>query len=409
MNLTVAVFTFNTEAQIFCCSCDKQERCDLSKKFLSYTSSNCIPNDFVKQFVDHVKNANDGNLPDLFVINLQESSIVNPIKGFRSDQLLFAFEKCITNVSSDYVLKREKLQGIGAEGIRGLRTGLITNKLFNTHFKFYFYKPLFESKIKISEGQQFGKGAILLELKIQKDHKNYHLHFINTHLPFLPNTKDQGKNIRDRTIQETLEAFNNKIKENTNITNIAKFVVGDLNYRIEFQNDETEKNKFLELFQGGTSKTITIEAPETIEVSKTIEIPKTTEDFNINDYKKFDQLQNVDALNNYKEGIDNDGPNFLPTCKLKKDCKSTNRPYQIIKGDTLRIPSWCDRILYLGDNIKCLLYENFDRGQTCMSDHIPVIGLYKITPTPQIGGNDFYYNKYIKYKQKYLSLKHTDI
>ena len=393
MNIKVAIFTFNTEAQIFCCSCDKKEECGSTRKILSFMSSNCILSDFAGKFVEYIQSKNNNKLPDTFIISLQESSIKNPKKGFKSDQLIHAFYNCILKYDSQYSLFKEKMEGVGAEGIRGIRIGFIVKKRqdFEIKFRFLFYNPLFESKIAISEGQQFGKGALMLDTiitnKISGKNETYGLKFINTHLPFLGKKGDQGKSIRDKTIIETMSYFTNIIKqENKSITDNI-FLMGDLNYRISF-NDSIEQNKFIDLLENSNRG-----------------------DFGtIKSYLNFDQLRNSikgnTILMEYKEGINDEGPSFFPTCKLVKKCIDGNniREYQLTKGNTQRIPSWCDRILYTGDNITCLLYESFDRGQTCKSDHIPVIGLYEIKFSEQKGG-DNYYKKYLKYKQKYFEFR----
>lgn len=69
------------------------------------------------------------------------------------------------------------------------------------------------------------------------------------------------------------------------------------------------------------------------------------------------------------QDIEGQGPRFLPICKMYKECDCvSSRPYQIIKKNSLRIPSWCDRILHT-PNIVCVQYQSFDRGFTCKSDH----------------------------------------
>ncbi|XWV24462.1 hypothetical protein QJ856_gp0018 [Tupanvirus deep ocean] len=407
MSLKIAIFIFNTEAQLFCCSCTEQQSCGSYRKLFSFIGSDCIKTDFVNEYINHIKKENNG-LPDAFIVGLQESSMRNPKKGFKSDQLLFAFRDCISKINPNYVLVKEKLEGIGAEGIRGLRLGLLINKNYTTNFSFYFYKPLFESSVSISEGQQFGKGAIMLDLKVNKDNKDYHAHFINTHLPFLEKHNDQGKQIRDITLKETLQSFQNKLKnENTNVVN--KFIMGDLNYRIDFGTDDTKINEFIEKINDNQLNSQ-----------------------NIINYKDYDQLNQTLAsdLKTFKEGINNNGPTFLPTCKLEKKCPipDNGRKYQTKKGNTKRVPSWCDRILYSG-NINCKLYQSFDSGFTCKSDHMPVIGLYEILPIDQttsqsidqpvqlVGsqlesntnqtGGDIYFDKYLKYKKKYIDLKNS--
>jgi len=442
MSLKIAIFTFNTEAQIFCCSCNKKQSCSLGRQLLKYVTTDCVASDFVEAFVKHIQEQNNGFLPDIFIIGLQESSINNPKKKFVSDQLLFAFYNCIKKKNDNYVFIREKMRGIGAEGIRGLRIGAIIGEGFKFSYKFLLYRPLIESiHVSASEGQQFGKGAMLLDLDMEKDNNNYRLNFINTHLPFLPKYPDQGKEIRNETLIETIDSFETKLGE----TNSNKFLMGDLNYRVDFENiNKIKQQEYLQLFKSN-------------QISKT----------DVINFKEHDQLtkiiKNYEKLQKYKEGANNSGPNFLPTCKLLKNCeqKTAQRKYQMGKDKTIRLPSWCDRILYDGD-IECLYYDNFDHGSTCKSDHIPVIGLYEIKPTVdgvtktetqtsiiedpieidnpietdakietpskpieteikietpdqpkapaeikliEQAGGDIYYPKYLKYKQKYVHLK----
>lgn len=360
MNLKIAVFTFNTEAEIFCCSCDDKKSCGLSEGISKHIGSGCIVADFVKKFIEHIKFKNNNKLPDVIIISLQESSIINPKKGLRSDGLLFAFHDCINKESNKkYALIQDKMIGIGAEGVRGLRIGAIINNKIQASYKFLFYKPLFESSISISEGQKFGKGAMLLEMVMEKGDHQYNLHFVNIHLPFLPKKVDQGKIVRDKMLKEAIEEFNKKINNlNQNIAdkysdNFGKLLTGDLNYRVDLIN-KNNTNKILREIE-----------------SRTVDI---------GELKKFDQLSNIigkDFLVDYREGVNNMGPRFMPTCKLLKNCNNKIRKYQISKKGTSRIPSWCDRILHSND-ITCLMYDNFDKGTTCKSDHIPVIGLYEL-------------------------------
>jgi len=105
------------------------------------------------------------------------------------------------------------------------------------------------------------------------------------------------------------------------------------------------------------------------------------------------------------------GPQFMPTCKLQKldldteidvkglnsESRGTNREnYELIldvdpkvatkkqieklkKGK--RMPSFCDRILYKTSesfSVKCTHYNRFEFGNTKISDHTPVVGVYEI-------------------------------
>jgi endonuclease/exonuclease/phosphatase family metal-dependent hydrolase len=421
MSIKIAIFSFNTEAQLFCCKCNEKETCGAPRKFFDFFGPKCVLSDFATKFIaDMVKFYEP---PDIFIISLQESSIKNPKKGFKSDQLIEAFFDCVNKNIQDvpYSKFSEKMEGVGIEGVRGLRISLIINqKIKNPDIRFLFYRPLFESKISISEGQHFGKGAIMLDLQFNKEENNkFDLSFINTHLPFLEKKTDLGKSVRNQTIKETMEYFQKKIKSDEQKWENKKiFFMGDLNYRMDFGENKKAEEQFIDLLKKNkdtaTNEIIINAMPE---------------------YLKYDQLtnsigdNNLVLLKNFKEGVDNKGPNFLPTCKLIKKCPIENRrEYQLAKGKRVRVPSWCDRILYHGDNIDCKLYNSFDNGQTCKSDHIPVIAFFEIknpkqtddatglkqagndTNLKQVGGNaNMYYQKYLKYKQKYLDLKENKL
>jgi hypothetical protein len=131
-------------------------------------------------------------------------------------------------------------------------------------------------------------------------------------------------------------------------------------------------------------------------------------------YQKCDQLHvrmkgktAFAPFNLFKEGINNEGPMFLPTCRLKTLALDSSNGeisneekrsygidfhrsgadpdnYAMIKKGKPRLPSWCDRILYrtpLSNKgmISCMIYDRMDYGNTVYSDHAPVIGLYSVT------------------------------
>jgi N-glycosidase YbiA len=400
MKLNVAIFTFNTDAQIFCCSCEKKESCGLGRKFLKFVGIDCIRNDFVKNFIKYIYKKNNNQLPDLFVINLQESSIVNISGGPKSDQLLYAFKECINEYSNDkYNLFPYKLEGIGSENSKSLCTGLFFKLKLITNLSPFYFKPTDFTLIAGQPKLHFRKGAILLNTDITNGEEKYYIHFINTYLPFLSNEKDLGKKIRDETINETLDYFKSKVNEfykdklnksyDFDNKNIAKFIIGDLNYRMHFEDDK-KKEEFIKKLD---------EIVGTYGLNKAILQEKFLDFLNNkeNNYKQFDQLKQTNSnLKNYNEGINNAGPNFLPTCRLKKICSKLvekehlrpyeerfqkPRPYEISTGKNERVPSWCDRILYSGNKITCKLYEQYDNTNTCKSDHAPVIGLYEIEST----------------------------
>jgi len=118
-------------------------------------------------------------------------------------------------------------------------------------------------------------------------------------------------------------------------------------------------------------------------------------------YHEYDELrEQMRRKNIYElsEGVSNQGPSFVPTCKMVKgritstcydkeegikayegtDCWKTGRQDQ-------RVPSWCDRILYrkFGDdphNLICTYYDRFDVGEVmAKSDHAGVLSMFELT------------------------------
>ena len=100
-------------------------------------------------------------------MGLQESSIKNPLKGFKSDQLIQSFADCVQKRSKTghKLNMKEQIRGVGKEGVRGTRIGLISD-LKNIKIDFMSYIPLFEKTedVSISEGQHFGKSAQLIHI-----------------------------------------------------------------------------------------------------------------------------------------------------------------------------------------------------------------------------------------------------
>ena len=373
MSLKVAVFTFNTNAQIFCCECYDKKTCGLGRKLLDKVSNDCVMTEFAYKFLDEIKKKNEGNegsLPDVIVVNLQESSMGNPKKKLRSDQLIQAFKSCIQAYDRDYVCAKEKLGTVTSDGVRGLRTGLFVNqRTFDTKFKFYFYKSQIENNIDALQGTSINRGAILLDLTITKGSDTYDLQVINTHLPYITDDSDideNEKSKRDLMLERIQSGF---IAKMGGRSDVPRIIAGNLNYRMDFGLATEKKNTYITAIKSG-------------QLDKS-QLPQ---------YVPFDQLQGAlsGRLNNYREGLapekqEGQGPTFLPTCILAKRCPIVDgqpRAYQYGKDDAEIVPSWCDRILYT-KGIKCIMYDSFDTDTTCRSDHIPVIGIYEVQPQPQ--------------------------
>ena len=112
------------------------------------------------------------------------------------------------------------------------------------------------------------------------------------------------------------------------------FICGDLNFRID------------------------------LDIERCVEHIKTR---NITALGEFDQCRNV-IKEMYNEEICEDVVKFMPTFKY---VKGTNE-YNLNK----RVPSWCDRIVY--KNIQAVTNVFYDVAHIYLSDHIPVVGLYKV-------------------------------
>ena len=223
--------------------------------------------------------------------------------------------KAFSDCFSNYKKYENSIYRIGKEGLNALRTIVFINPTLET------LKPKF-NKITLKT-----KSSLAFNINV----KGKDIVVINAHLPFnKKDLPDQGLEERNKAFTYYYETHQKRLGKDFDIHNV--FFVGDLNYRMK-KNDVYSYNKYY----------------------NQLDIPK------------------------FQEGI----IKFMPTCKLKT-CKlphiSTTvkqRNYNKYPNKYPRYPSWCDRILYKG-RIKVLLYDAIDYGQTCLSDHIPVFGIYKI-------------------------------
>lgn len=83
------------------------------------------------------------------------------------------------------------------------------------------------------------------------------------------------------------------------------------------------------------------------------------------------------------EGVNNNGPQFEPTCKMKKprDPDAVNMLSYSLGKERQRPPAYCDRIMYSSKidalpKLVCNEYGRIDYGITTRSDHASVYGLY---------------------------------
>ena len=203
------------------------------------------------------------------------------------------------------------------------------------------------------------KGAIGTYCK----YKNKILAIINVHLPFNSKSLKETKMNKDKLIRQDAitdqNTFYNSVYRNL-VLNVKPnpthlIMMGDFNYRIE--------------------PFINWSAVETGQ-----EILNLTQTKNFEIINKHDEYyQQINKKNIYvsDEGINNKGPEFYPTCKMRRNREN---PYDLGSfnfGDAdCRVPSYCDRILY--QNLQCLKYERYDEDIIKQSDHAAIIGVYKM-------------------------------
>lgn len=206
--------------------------------------------------------------------------------------------------------------------------------------------------------------------------------FINAHLPFsaqsLIDAKINGNWMLRQNDLNLLNTCFNNIVENLifNIPTNPDYVIflGDLNYRVQ--------------------------------KSEQFPLPSLNND-NIGSvyadiYKQHDELLEQMRRRNiyiFEEGINNEGPSFLPTCKLRKKSAIEQQSSIPDNDDEIedsfkygkfyqRAPSWCDRILYQtrrsdAPNLKCCQYDRFIKGKTMkQSDHAAVYSTLFIETNP---------------------------
>lgn len=322
---SILIITFNTEAK-------------------QYTTEGCT--DFFESISEENQN------PDIIVICLQES------RGF-GDSILESFRKCYKGYCK---IADESLQSVGKEGYRGLKTYVLMKSN---------YRDRSDYSCKTNSIRTLSKGSICVTL-IWKD---LSLSFINSHLPF---KKAEGTS---QGLEARKEAFKNFYynheKNIINFNNSLKFFIGDLNFR----NNQCQSNIL------GETQSVTFSNMKNI--LKYVDIKDI--------YQKCDQLYKLlnsgdNFYNQFTEGIrsedseDGKGIDFPQTCKLKKG--KSPFIYNTQPNKYVRIPSWCDRILYSKGSkedyyIKCDKYDSIDEGLTFKSDHAPVYGMYNIQSKAQ--------------------------
>lgn len=374
----IYVFSWNTQSVGICESMKKHVVEQNRDSLLSSWRDSKIPDFFEELKVDIIKKG-----ADIIVLGFQEDRY--PGSYFHS-HLLPDKDEGFPSIGYT-LLKRTKMMGVGVTTVtdlinfgdfhsRGVRISIyVKNEIYNEIKE--RDGPI--SQVVGNDGQSEyictssitrSKGAITSYLEIPEI-GNFAI--ICCHLPFNPTTLKEQKlrndpMIRQNEINKINICFNDIYGESVIKSKYKPDYVimfGDLNYRVSNLLDvESTANK---LIQSELNKDYTF----------------------INSiYTEFDELKaQIDRNNVYafEEGVNNSGPNFLPTCKMVKNRNSLTKPNatSIWKLGKLnqRMPSWCDRILYKKHSertkkkLKCTYYNKFDLGMINQSDHDAVIAV----------------------------------
>jgi hypothetical protein len=229
------------------------------------------------------------------------------------------------------------------------------------------------------------KGKIAIPIKITHNGKNEIINFVNVHLPSNPSK------INER---------NNCLKKSTdNLKDNSIFVFGDMNYRTNNIHKVPENEK--DVIQKKSEVCCNMSETKASSSESTQVTPEN------NPGKKYiDELLQKDQLISQSVGFKEALITFCPTCRYKEEKEKEEKlEANRCNYDTKRYPSWCDRILYFLEPKQFGIVINeksyTSKNITYKSDHALVLLEFSVS-LEQKGG---YYDKYLKYKQKYLNFK----
>lgn len=361
--LKIYIMTWNTQSKVLC---GDRHKSDVDYTFLSMKyKEKCYQPDF---FTAELQNI----LPqyDIFCLaNQEDDSISEGHKFFDTEMAELGFIK-VSNV---------EMLGFGETTIttkrsRGLRLSIYVKNdltIYDVKSNTYACGGLFRANILSN------KGGIASSIKIQ----GKRITFINLHLPIDGKSIDtQNQNyIRDRTkaLKEQNKCFVDSITDfNNKVSSDYTFIMGDLNYRLSPYHVRqghftVEYDEILKLYENNRFDELYRRYDELHNIIKT----NTSQEYNI-----FDGL---------KEGVNNSGIDFPPTCQMKERISKFDRcsfsyDEECYNWDFNRLPSFCDRILYVNntydeDAITCSKYKSFSKSEAInVSDHNMVYGRYEI-------------------------------
>lgn len=206
-----------------------------------------------------------------------------------------------------------------------------------------------------------GKGAVAINLVTNRGN----ITFLNMHLPF------SSRSI----IQDPVHKFSQRhaavlwqakclrvLYDNTfeKFKPTQMFLFGDLNFRVQLRTELGASEIVQNIIDDPSYiRELYLEADELYLLST---------------YTYSSDSTGASLIPQLYEGIDNMGPEFIPTCKLTHG-RTNLHNFKIGRYDQ-RTPSWCDRILYTAGN--CIEYNSFDYAEMNLSDHAAVFGIYQI-------------------------------
>ena len=315
------------------------------------------PADFIDPLISLINEKNC----DLVVIALQEDSI-------RDSPIVEVLEKKLSDKYTRAAFT--ELSGYGSTTIKAAITELAYRP---RGIRLAIFKKNALELISI-ESAEFvcpsiidwltcGKGGVAINLTTN----NGSFTFLNVHLPFTSSTLIKSYD-RPAGILWQLTCLNylyDKVIEKFDPDYL--FLCGDLNFRVQGNLKAREIADQLFVDPDFCKKILT----ESDELRLLLQ------------YKCGPQLPA------FIEGIDNAGPQFLPTCKLVKGRKNTSSAMYRCGTKNHRPPSWCDRILYMNrviaTSVQCTEYNRFDILNMNLSDHAAVYATFKGLPAPLSG------------------------
>lgn len=380
-SLKIMIFSWNADGIRLCetlSTTRAQQQRGAFSKFIGFKKDCVTPNFFIeiRRFIEDER-------PGLVVMTTQDEDISKTY--FHAEVLPREM------VESGYVMvQRQKLDNIGerASGLMlpnvpgGQPKGSALRVSVYARSDVYPGIQEMESQLR----QSFSEGYLVSSL-IQNNryagaicvyvwHAVYgRMAFIATHLPSGVDAllvKGKNKKIDQRTYNRAIYYGNNLCLANAMNVFVESldpedkpdyvFLIGDLNYNISSSTKTTQQI-----------------------INEITQNPATIKNYRAND--ELTEALKEPFLKGFKEGVQNRGPEFLPTWKMRRergdDCVSPTLQKGIPANcyDGSNGIGWHDRILYSDDGsnvVSCNRYVRVDAANMHMSEHAGVAGVYTV-------------------------------